>query len=291
MKYNRRFFALAFFLFHFTSLVVCAQEEDPNAWRKRLNYFYPETVLDSSNVECIYDYYVTDTVRNERKRTEFILLHGKQYSKYMDYEAYRLDSVECTRDRTKLTWGDCDDIRKEYNIITTTSSLIYLLKDHASGMIQVFDKVFMDKYTYLDSLARFEWELVDSTREVCGYVCHKATTSFRGRKWTAWYCDLPINDGPWKFSGLPGLILAIYDTSTCQRFIANTIRMGKSCIKRIERDDIKTTREKFNKALKQYKEDPRGLRHAMGIEVKVVNNGGETGTPYRRGFYNPLELE
>lgn len=34
-----------------------------------------------------------------------------------------------------------------------------------------------------------------------------ATTQFRGLTYTAWFAlDIPINEGPWKFHGLPGLI-------------------------------------------------------------------------------------
>ena len=40
----------------------------------------------------------------------------------------------------------------------------------------------------------------------------KATANFLGRNWIAYYDEnIPINDGPFIFSGLPGLILEIHD--------------------------------------------------------------------------------
>ncbi|MPN47574.1 hypothetical protein SDC9_195177 [bioreactor metagenome] len=46
------------------------------------------------------------------------------------------------------------------------------------------------------------------TCRVLGYPCHKATTKFRGREYDAYFTqELPVNDGPWKLYGLPGLIL------------------------------------------------------------------------------------
>ena len=72
----------------------------------------------------------------------------------------------------------------------------------------------------------FDWHLQNGDSIVCGYPCHKATTTFRGRAWTVWYTlDLPYSDGPWKFCGLPGLVLYAYDSEDKFRF--NCIGIGK----------------------------------------------------------------
>ena len=57
-----------------------------------------------------------------------------------------------------------------------------------------------------------KWTIVEEVKMIKNYTCLKATTEFRGRKYTAWFTpDIPISDGPWKFKGLPGLILSITD--------------------------------------------------------------------------------
>ncbi|MDR2235575.1 MAG: GLPGLI family protein [Chryseobacterium sp.] len=49
-----------------------------------------------------------------------------------------------------------------------------------------------------------------STKKIAGYVCTKATTLFRGSAVTAYFAkDLPYSAGPFKFFGLPGLILDV----------------------------------------------------------------------------------
>ena len=54
------------------------------------------------------------------------------------------------------------------------------------------------------------WEITEDTMTVLNYLCHKATTSFRGRDYVAWFTlDIPVNEGPWKLYGLPGLILKV----------------------------------------------------------------------------------
>ena len=68
----------------------------------------------------------------------------------------------------------------------------------------------------------FDWQLLEGDSTVCGYPCHKAQTTFRGRTWTAWYTlDLPYSDGPWKLCGLPGLILHACDSEG--KFVFNCI--------------------------------------------------------------------
>lgn len=55
------------------------------------------------------------------------------------------------------------------------------------------------------------WELVDSSKKIGKFICQKATTTFRGRKYEAWYAvEIPVSNGPWKFHGLPGLILEVH---------------------------------------------------------------------------------
>ena len=73
----------------------------------------------------------------------------------------------------------------------------------------------------------FDWQLLKGDSIVCGYPCHKAIAAFRGRVWTVWYTlDLPYGDGPWKFCGLPGLVLHAYDSEGCFRFNCIGIEKG-----------------------------------------------------------------
>jgi GLPGLI family protein len=60
-----------------------------------------------------------------------------------------------------------------------------------------------------------------------GYECYKATGNFRGRNYTAFYTPkIPIADGPFKFSGLPGLILKISSDDNYTSFEATKIDLS-----------------------------------------------------------------
>lgn len=67
-------------------------------------------------------------------------------------------------------------------------------------------------YRYEEPKAPFNWEIVADTVSIGGIVCQKATTRFGNRQWIAWFApSIPISDGPYKFHGLPGLILKVSD--------------------------------------------------------------------------------
>jgi GLPGLI family protein len=66
----------------------------------------------------------------------------------------------------------------------------------------------------------FEWELVaEADSVIAGFRCNKAFTRFGGRNYVAWYTlEIPISEGPYKFNGLPGLIILIQDDQREHKF-------------------------------------------------------------------------
>jgi GLPGLI family protein len=73
---------------------------------------------------------------------------------------------------------------------------------------------------------KINWITTNETKKVQDFTLQKATTTFGGRNWVAWFNkDIPFNEGPFKFRGLPGLIFEIYDTK--KNFIYNLIKSEK----------------------------------------------------------------
>lgn len=57
-----------------------------------------------------------------------------------------------------------------------------------------------------------KYELLEGEEKILGFNCNLAKTKFRGRNYKIWYTkDIPFSAGPWKFFGLPGLILKVED--------------------------------------------------------------------------------
>lgn len=70
---------------------------------------------------------------------------------------------------------------------------------------------------------KINWKISGETKQVQQYTLQKATATFGGRNWVAWFSrEIPFNEGPFKFSGLPGLVFEIYDTK--KNFIYNLIK-------------------------------------------------------------------
>lgn len=71
-----------------------------------------------------------------------------------------------------------------------------------------------------------KWNLSSETMKIKNFLCKKATTTFRGRNYVAWYTEsIPIQAGPFKFVGLPGLILKIEDDKNEVAFYAEEIKI------------------------------------------------------------------
>ena len=88
---------------------------------------------------------------------------------------------------------------------------------------------------YSEPYPQMMWELVDEHQGVMGYDCQKATCHWRGRDYVAWFApSIPVRRGPWKFGGLPGLILKVYDTQRLYTFEATAIEKGRYPIMRHE---------------------------------------------------------
>lgn len=69
-----------------------------------------------------------------------------------------------------------------------------------------------DAYIVDDHWTKINWEINDDFKEILGYKVRKAIGNYRGRTYTVWYApELSYPYGPWKMSGLPGVILEYSD--------------------------------------------------------------------------------
>ena len=244
------------------------------------------TVVDTAMLECIYYYLASDPVLNESRESPMMLQIGKQLSKYMDYGRFQQDSTFNYYNVEEMTFQEYMNLARKF-----VSEPTYIIKDMVGGGLEFHGHVFMDYYIYEESKPAFGWTLTDDTLTVCGRPCHGATATFRGREWRAWYADeIPLSNGPWKFSGLPGLILKIEDSTREHVFTAVSIRKGASDITQVDHQDFKTNRVWFNNALKEYRMNPHGAVEASGIEVREIGGNGAPPRP-RRLFHNPIEKE
>ncbi|QMU66330.1 MAG: GLPGLI family protein [Flavobacteriaceae bacterium] len=88
-------------------------------------------------------------------------------------------------------------------------------------------KTALNQYTVKDDSLNLNWKIHKEKRIIGNYECSKATIEFRGRRYTVWFTSkIPVDYGPRKFSGLPGLILEIYGDKGVYRAYASEIKMN-----------------------------------------------------------------
>lgn len=76
------------------------------------------------------------------------------------------------------------------------------------------------------SLPKITWQISEEQKMLGKFLCQKAETKFRGRNYSAWFTtEIPVSDGPWKFYGLPGLILEVSDDKNEVQFELESIQM------------------------------------------------------------------
>ncbi len=76
---------------------------------------------------------------------------------------------------------------------------------------QYFERAGMSLLSYKEPVIN-NWKLVDESKTIQSFNCRKAEINYNGRNWVAWYTtDIPLAYGPYKFTGLPGLIIKISD--------------------------------------------------------------------------------
>lgn len=88
----------------------------------------------------------------------------------------------------------------------------FLIKKNNSNEYQNYEYIGDVNFYKINEKAEQHWKISDSTKTFGGYPVQKAVTEFGGRSWVAWFTkDIPIPYGPYKFNGLPGLIMELYD--------------------------------------------------------------------------------
>lgn len=123
----------------------------------------------------------------------------------------------------------------------------FITKDIPEQKIYYHDKVGA-KQIYYQEDRPIKWEITSDIGKQNGYTAQKATTNFGGRIWTAWFTkDINISDGPYKFSGLPGLIVKLEDDKGDYRFdLIKKVMLQNAFEEPISSDAMQSTRINFN---------------------------------------------
>ncbi|WP_407505395.1 GLPGLI family protein [Elizabethkingia miricola] len=248
--------------------------------------------LSGQNARFVYKHsYLKDSLKPDAKTEDVTYLDvSPKGSFYYKYEEYKRDSV-------------LQKMRKSNMLISQkTYYKTFIEKQYANPATDMYTDL-VGGYYKIKEERPLKWKVLQEKSVYEGYNVQKASTVFAGRKWTAWFTnEIPISDGPYKFSGLPGLILKISDDK--QQHKMELVKTSDVFImfEKSDQQYIEIPAKKYNKLYQDNVKDPFLHLREKGIDPdrinKVVVNGQEVNV---KGFFksgkmsfqkeeNPIEL-
>jgi GLPGLI family protein len=248
------------------------------------------------------------------------LFLGKNSSAYKSYDKQVEDALFKKQVQEQMANSPDGNIR--VNRHSEASSQQYY-QFPAQEKLSRKEKLFMNSYLINESMPSIPWIVSSDTASFGGLLCQKATAHFKGRDYTCWFCpDMPFHSGPWKFNGLPGVILDAHDAKREVVFAFDGIEKvgapaspdkqnppgglgvimfggddsdGDPTIIQLPSGAIKTTEKEFDKLQDAMRKDPNafvqsqiaasGMNGDKGPKMKMSVKEGPGPT-----INNPIEL-
>ena len=258
-----------------------------------------------AEIKVEYDYHYKFMRKGDgvvvEKYTPFILLANRNQSKFYCPSTEFKDSLESTPSGRAKAKQMFDAAAAAYVQNRDRSAMdgvvyhsrLYVTKDFDKSVSTTYDQAVMSECGYYDEpFSDIDWLIVeDSTKTILDYQCIMATTDYHSRKWTVWFTpEIPMQDGPWKFCGLPGLIMEASESSGQHSFTATGIEISTQPIFPIFNTEYeKMDRKEMLRALRHYRENGNAMvKAATGSEL-----GGGVDTPVTEEYrkYDFLETD
>lgn len=224
---------------------------------------------------------------DQSRKVEMLLFIGKNLSLFVGKKVY-YDDIETRKITTREQFHEWAAKLATSGIYSPFFYRFY--KNYPLGKMTCLDHIIAGQFKYMEDLNLFNWQLTGEIDTILNYKVQKATSNFGGRSWIAWFCpDIPYNDGPYKFNGLPGLILKVYDSRLHYVFelTSNEKPDQEIAIEFTEYNYIETTKEGFYRADDYAHKD-------IANRVKEMGNGIESQQKAARNAVkrnNPIELK
>ncbi len=225
----------------------------------------------------VYDVvYRPDSASTEIRKANYYLDINPDQTFYYERPFFVSDSIEKASGLRTFS-GKANDLMskkiktREYTLYSIQSFDIYQLKDEP----------------------KISWKIEKETKKTSSLQLQEATAKFGGRNWIAWFSkDIPFQEGPYKFYGLPGLIVEIYDDNENYHFSLNksenfTETQFISFYKNAKARGVEIPYSKYQSMLLSYYHDPIKFINSGQIEI---NEDNKLALEDGRIIYKPEEL-
>jgi len=231
----------------------------------QLRFDYPITEYEPTKIVVRYSLiYQQDSLFSDfHNQADMMLQIGTNYSKFVSVNQYRADTILRNVDNDLEFQDFLLNPGKPYPKIRYE-----IYKNYTQGNICYAEHLLGNSLYYEEDLNIFDWILSTDTSTIGSFKVQKACCDFGGRHWIAWFAtELPYPDGPYKFNGLPGLILSIHDSQN--HYVFNFLTIEKLNYRlMIDRKELgykRTTKCGFFKAKDSYRENIISLAKEAGL--------------------------
>ena len=231
--------------------------------------------LKSQNQRFLYEYKsVSDSLNPENIESEIMALDVTvKFSKFYSYDNFKFDSIS----KSNVDKGISDSNLK----IKKSKNLSIVIKEYPEFSVLMISRIGQIKYNVKDGRI-LKWKISPENDVFGNFKIQKAESEFAGREWTAWFTtEIPIQEGPYKFRGLPGLILKIYDSTNSHIFTLAGIQKLKKVSSKDDNfvfdfgTNQNLTQEKYKQIFNEFRNDPnKSIRQTLS-EMDEVNDNGK----------------
>lgn len=246
---------------------------------------------DSKETANRFFYELTFKPRKDSAKLEKVIMAldiVKNRSIYRDFTAIAQDSILKIQMEEMQKAGVFKDLSKSFKMPKFSEKIVKTYPDMKMQYIERIANGFSPMNIGYNETVKFDWKISNEKAKIGAYNAQKATTEFGGKKWTAWFSsELPFQDGPYKFSGLPGLIVKIEDEGKNYSWVLQGNKKVPNWeeltyMEKISNVGLKVTempREKFEKTFNDFKKDPFATaRPMMTQEIMSKTIPGMEGT-------------
>lgn len=218
---------------------------------------FTSSLLIAQSQRFVYEYaYKMDSLHKENIEKEVMNLDiTKEGSLFYSASLIARDSLfKAEFEKSKVSQSVHIDMRK-----VKRAKVNFRVSKTYPGLETVYHATLNAARVAVKELNKMNWTVSSDTKSIEGFKVQKATTTFLGRKWIAWFTnDIQIQDGPYKFCGLPGLILHVEDEQGDHVFkLVGSRKLDENfSLMDAKTKEVFLTTEKFNKLWNEYKKDP-----------------------------------
>ncbi len=245
----------------------------------KLLFLLVMSMASAQSYRFVYEYRMKpDMAKKDSVVTDYMNLDtdGKK--------SYFYNSAKQARDSVYAVTRNFSDLlqAKSYD-----QNLSYLIeKDYAGKKMNFYDN-FKTVNILIPETESPKWNIEKEFKMINEMNCQKATANYKGRTWEAWFSkDYPVSDGPYKFSGLPGLVIRLNDAENDHVFNLIQIKKINALPAVLPKSPKQISLAEYKKAMANYTFTNEDIE---GIDVNKLD--GKVGIRLKDGYVAKMGMD